>query len=106
MKNDLIRISVSHDYEVDYSPSNGMYRVSLFEKGHYVDEVWFDAYEDKEVKDKEIALPVKRLSPLAFWVGICPRCGEMISYNFGDSDRNNRKQYCWRCGQLVEFKEE
>ena len=56
MKNDLIRISVSHDHKVDYSPSRGMYRVSLFEKGHYVDEIWFDAYEDKEVKDKEDAI--------------------------------------------------
>lgn len=106
MKNDLIKISISDNYEVDYSLSKGMYRVSLFEKGHYVDEIWFDAYEDKEIKNKEIAIPVKRLDPLAFWVGICPRCREMINYNFGDSNRENRKQYCWRCGQLVEFKEE
>ena len=49
--NDLIKISVSDGYEVDYSPSRGMYRVSLFEKGHYVDEIWFDAYEDKEIKE-------------------------------------------------------
>ena len=105
MKNDLIRISVSDDHEVDYSPSQGMYRVSLFEKGHYVDEIWFDAYEDKEVKDKEIAIPVKR-SPLSLWVVKCPRCEEIISYNLGNLDSNNRTQYCWRCGQLVEFKEE
>lgn len=104
--NDLIKISVSNDYEVDYSPSRGMYRVSLFEKGHYVDEIWFDAYEDKEVNDKEISIPVKRLSSLSFRVGKCPRCGEIISYKLGNLDSNNRTQYCWRCGQLVEFKEE
>lgn len=109
MKNDLIKISISDNYEVDYSLSKGMYRVSLFEKGHYVDEIWFDAYEDKEIKGKEIAIPVKpvnRLLQLASWIGICPRCGETVTNSICDLDTSNRTQYCCRCGQLVEFKEE
>ena len=47
----LIRISESGDWIVDYDRERGMYRVSYFEDHHFVDEHWFDCYEDKEVKD-------------------------------------------------------
>lgn len=47
----LLRISESDDWMVDYDRERGMYRVSYFEDGHFVDEHWFDAFEDKEVKD-------------------------------------------------------
>lgn len=49
---DVIRIVDSDDFVVDYDKSRGMYRVSIFEDGHFKDEVWFDAYEDKEVDDR------------------------------------------------------
>lgn len=46
----LIRISESSDgWIVDYDRERGMYRVSYFRDGHFWDEVWFDAYEDKEL---------------------------------------------------------
>lgn len=45
----LIRISVSDDWIVDYDKERGQYRVSYFEDNHFVDEHWFDAYEEKEV---------------------------------------------------------
>ena len=45
----LIRISESNDFIVDYDKDRRMYRVSVFEDNHYQDEYWFDAYEDKEV---------------------------------------------------------
>ena len=48
---DLIRISESDDFVVDYNKSRGMYRVSVFDDGHFWDEYWFDAYEEKEVID-------------------------------------------------------
>lgn len=48
----IIRISESDDFIVDYDKSRGMYRVSVFDDGHFWDEFWFDAYEDKEVDDK------------------------------------------------------
>lgn len=47
----LIRISESDDWIVDYDKERGMYRVSIFEDNHFQDEYWFDAYEDKEVKN-------------------------------------------------------
>lgn len=49
---DVIRISVSDDWIVDYDKSRGMYRVSYFQDNHFVDEYWFDAYEEKEVDDR------------------------------------------------------
>lgn len=45
----LIRISTSDNFIVDYDKDRGMYRVSVFEDGHFQDEYWFDAYEEKEV---------------------------------------------------------
>jgi hypothetical protein len=45
----LIRISESDDWIVDYDRERGMYRVSYFEDNHFVDEHWFDAYEDREL---------------------------------------------------------
>ena len=47
---DLIRISESDNFVVDYDKSKGTYRVSVFEDGHFKDEYWFDAYSDKECK--------------------------------------------------------
>ena len=48
----LIRISESDDWIVDYDRERGMYRVSYFEDGHFVDEHWFDAYEEKELDNR------------------------------------------------------
>ena len=50
--NKLIRISESNDWIVDYDREHDMYRVSYFEDNQFVDEHWFDAYEDKEVDDR------------------------------------------------------
>ena len=47
----LIRIDESDDFVVDYDKERGMYRVSYFQDNHFQDEIWFDAYEDKEVDD-------------------------------------------------------
>lgn len=50
---DVIRISESDDWIIDYDKSRGMYRVSYFQDNHFVDEHWFDAYEEKEVSLSE-----------------------------------------------------
>lgn len=42
----LIKISESDNWIVDYDKERGKYRVSYFEDGHFVDEHWFDAYEE------------------------------------------------------------
>lgn len=45
----MIRISENDDFVVDYDKERGMYRVSVFNDGHFWDEYWFDAYEEKEL---------------------------------------------------------
>ena len=49
---DAVTISESDDWIVDYDRSRGMYRVSYFQDNHFVDEHWFDAFEDKKVDDR------------------------------------------------------
>ena len=44
----LIRISESDDWIVDYDRGRGMYRVSYFKDDHFVDEHWFDCFEENE----------------------------------------------------------
>jgi hypothetical protein len=44
----LFPISESDDFVVHYDPMRGMYRVTVFNDGHFWDEYWFDAYEEKE----------------------------------------------------------
>lgn len=45
----LIRISETDDWTVDYDRERGMYRVSYFQDYMYIDEHWFDAYEEREL---------------------------------------------------------
>lgn len=47
-KMDVVRVSESEDWWVDYDRARGMYRVSVFQDNHFKDEYWFDAYEEKE----------------------------------------------------------
>ena len=48
----LIRISESDNWIADYDTERGMYKVSYFEDGHFVDQYRFDCYEEKEVTNK------------------------------------------------------
>lgn len=59
----LIRISESDDWIVDYDKERGMYRVSYFEDNHFVDEHWFDCYEEKEL-DNRIEKIIDKLEEL------------------------------------------
>lgn len=47
---DKIRITVSENFSVYYNKDKGMYKVVIFENGKYKDEIWFDAYEEREIK--------------------------------------------------------
>ena len=57
---DVVRISYTDDWVVDYDKNRGMYRVSYFQGNHFVDEHWFDCYEDKEI-DNRIDKIIKKL---------------------------------------------
>lgn len=104
----LIKISESDDWIVDYDKERGMYRVSYFEDGHFVDEFWFDAYEEKEMREKDRTMPVKRFDNYnhEWWTGLCPRCNNIIKFDFElDSVEDNRRCYCPKCGQLCDFED-
>ena len=45
---DVVNVYEDEYVVVDYNKSGKMYRVTIFEDGHFVDEFWFDEYkEDK-----------------------------------------------------------
>lgn len=46
----LIEILDKDEWTVQYDKENNRYRVSYFEEFHFCDEIWFDAYEDKEIR--------------------------------------------------------
>ena len=50
----LIRISESDDFIVDYDEDRGMYRVSVFDNGHFWDEFWFEEYQKRKVSCENI----------------------------------------------------
>ena len=66
-----IRILENDDWVVDYDIENNKYRVSYFEDSHFVDEVWFDAYEwmpfpEPYVSDTNVGNIKKALEVLEF----------------------------------------
>ena len=93
---------------MDYDKEYGMYRVSYFQDNHFVDECWFDAYEEREIDTRNIPKPVIRYDNYnhEWWVGRCPNCNKIIGFDFGLGDNpENRKCYCSKCGQLCDFKD-
>ena len=46
----LIEILNKDEWNVQYDKENNRYRVSYFEEFHFCDEIWFDAYKDKEIR--------------------------------------------------------
>ena len=66
-----IRILENDDWIVDYDAENNQYRVSYFQDNHFVDEVWFDAYEwmpfsEPYVSDTNVGNIKKALEVLGF----------------------------------------
>ena len=49
---DVVSVYEDEYVAVDYNKSGKMYRVTIYEDGHYKDEYWFDAYEEKEITNK------------------------------------------------------
>lgn len=75
----LIRVSESNDWIVDYDRERGMYQVSYFKDGHFVDEHWFDCYEERELKSNKDIL-------YCYWKAFIRGAAELIEYM--------RKNYC------------
>ena len=82
---DVIRIAESDDWIVDYDKSRGMYRVSYFQDNHFKDEIWFDAYEEKEINKENEKFRRKLRKNIAeqvedkmCYMGTCPNERDMI----------------------------
>ena len=50
----FIRILETEDWVVDYDKENDRYRAAWFVGLNFVDEVWFDAYKEKETSLSEV----------------------------------------------------
>lgn len=50
----FVRILENEDWVVDYDKLNNKYRVAMFVNLNFVDEVWFDAYKEKEISQELI----------------------------------------------------
>lgn len=48
----FVRILENEDWVVDYDKLNNKYRVAMFVNLNFVDEVWFDAYKEKEISQE------------------------------------------------------
>lgn len=51
---ELIKICESDDWCIDYDIEHGMYRVSYFEYGHFVNDYWFNAYKEVDNRIEKI----------------------------------------------------
>ena len=92
----LIRIVESDDWFVDYDRESGMYRVTYFEDNHFVDECWFDAYEEKELGQsvrEEIANAVEE--KMTYMCG-CRNCIEKVTMIIKDEVKPFESQ-CKNC---------
>lgn len=99
----LISIAESDNFLAEYDRERGMYRVSFFNEGRFQDEIWFDAFfENKKLLEKINAVPIIKIKKSAWDAGYCPKCASLVKYNYSD-ERIRKRQYCWKCGQLVDF---
>ena len=72
---DVVRICDSDNFVVDYDKSRGMYLVSVFEDGHFKDEYWFDAYEERELRSNEEILHL-------YFKGFVHGAAELMKYMY------------------------
>ena len=75
---DLIKISESDNCVVRYDRCKGMYIVSVFEDGHCKYEIYFDAYEEKELLNTGVVGAYKGIT-----IGTCENCYYAKNFYFG-----------------------
>ena len=99
----LIRICVSDDFTVDYDKDREMYRVSIFKDNHFIDEYWFDCYEEKELSKKEVPMRVRREKYFYGTIPYCPVCDNKLTEWASKMLCDN---YCRVCGQALDWGED
>ena len=96
----IIRIDISDDFIVDYDKSRGMYRVSIFEDGHFLDEVWFDAYEEKECRKHGHWVLLDDCSNAGVY---CSECHKKV-YRKDYANQKVKSKFCPNCGSVMDGK--
>lgn len=100
----LIRILEGYNWIVDYDRERGMYRVSYFEDGHFVDELWFDCCEERELSSNEIMLHF-------YWKSFIRGAAELVEF-MRNNYRNGifpsemidvLKEFCKQFGDIKEI---
>ena len=100
----LLRISESDNWIADYDTERGMYRVSYFEDGHFVDQYRFDCYEEKELSSDKVMLHL-------YWKAFIRGAAELIEYMrknyrsgiFPSDMTDVLKGFCKQFGDLIEL---
>lgn len=95
---DVVRINVSDDFVVDYDKSRGMYRVSVFEDGHFKDEYWFDAYEDKEIRKHGYWKLFDNCSNAGVYCSVCNKKVYKEHY----ANVKVKSKFCPNCGAIMD----
>lgn len=92
----LIRISESENWIVDYDTERGIYKVSYFEDGHFVDQHRFDCYEEKELGfDVRNRIADEVEDKMMYMCG-CRNCIEKVKMIIKDEVKliENQCKYC------------
>ena len=100
----LIRVSESQDFTVDYYRDRGMYRVGILKNGECVESYWFDCYEERELSSNEEWL---RFYFKAYFSG----AAELIEYMrknypngvFPSEMTDVLKEFCKQFGEIKEL---
>ena len=90
----IVRIQEDDNSIVEYDRIRGMYRVSFFEDGHFQDEVWFDAYEEKELAYTDVL--ANRVEEKMEYMCGCRNCIENVKMIITDQVKPF-KNYCAEC---------
>lgn len=90
----LIRISESDNWIADYNTERGMYKVSYFENGHFVDQYRFDCYEEKECREHGHWIFRKEKDTFGFTYQFeCSKCAQPSKY---------ATNFCPNCGIIMD----
>ena len=95
----LIKTCMSEDFEVDYDPSRGMYRVSTFEDGHFQNEYWFDAYEEKECRKHGSWFLLDECANAGIYCSVCRKKVYKEHY----ANVKYKSKFCPNCGSIMDI---
>lgn len=92
----FIKIAESDNSVVKYDEVSGIYMVSIFEDGRCKYEVWFDAYEEKELPETNYCQCKRTKYKDEYW-------GHWIECECGYKSNTDGATYCGGCGKKIQI---